>query len=92
MAAPVAKWTLGALVDHAEELFDGPLERSGNLERDHCRRNEDAVLDRVDGLAADPDASRKLRLRPAAKLPFGAQTIGEPLSQAGAPAALAPRS
>ena len=53
----------------------GTLERLGKLDREHRRRHEDAILDRVDGLARDADPLGQLGLGEA-ELRRGVPSIG----------------
>ena len=75
-----------------EQLVDGHIERLGKLQRQQRRRGEHAILDRVHGLAGDPDFLGKLRLRQAEFAARFLQIIGELLSQKISPAARAFRS
>ena len=80
-------------LDNPEQLFDLRVERLGKLESGNGRWHEDAVLDRVDGLAADPDARRQIGLGPAASSRSAfLERVREPFNQADAPAVRESRS
>src|SRR5690349_3417862 len=75
-----------------EQRLDRLADRGGELERQYGRGHEHAVLDRVDRLAADPDALGQLGLGPAEPRALVTQTIDQALSHRRAPAVRACRN
>src|SRR4051794_19004433 len=67
-----------------EQLLDGKPERLRELDRQGRGRREDAILDRVHGLARDADLFRKLRLSKAELAAPFLDPVGEPVSHRGA--------
>src|SRR3954447_10969819 len=62
-----------------EQLLNAKFQRFCELDRERCRRREDAVLDGVDGLSADANPRGEIRLSQRQSLAFFLQPVDEAL-------------